>query len=117
MPKYCFKCECGNEVDKYVSISTKEITCKNCQSLMVRQFPRTGSQRVTETVNSFLNIRHEEDHKETLQKRRTKHFWEVEVPRLVQSGTYSIETCLEEGWLVYNEKGELELGKGPPEKP
>lgn len=34
---------------------------------------------------------------------------EYTVPRLIQ--THSLETALEEGWLVYNDKGELEIGK------
>jgi hypothetical protein len=41
------------------------------------------------------------------------YFWEVEVPRLVQ--TYSTETCIENGWLKYNDKGELVINK-PPKK-
>lgn len=80
---------------------------------MARQFPSYGSKKVTETVDPYTNVRQEEDQKKINQDRKTEYFWEVEVPRLVQ--TYSVQTCLEEGWLVYNEKGELVINK-PPSK-
>lgn len=78
---------------------------------MKRLLPNIGSKKVTELVDPWNGVRQEEDIKKKLEDRRTEYFWDVEVPRLVESGTYSIETCLENGWLVYNEKGELVLGK------
>jgi hypothetical protein len=80
---------------------------------MQRQFPSSGSQKTTEVVDSFTNVRNEEDQKKKTKDRRTEYFWEVEVPRLIQ--TYSLQTCLEEKWLVYNDKGELVINK-PPSK-
>lgn len=110
MAKYRFKCEmCDVIFERYASVSTEVLPCIHCEAPSKRLFPNIGSKQVTETVDPFLNIRQEEDHKKQLQDRRTEYFWEVEVPRLVQ--TYSTETCLEEGWLVYNEKGELVIGK------
>jgi hypothetical protein len=85
------------------------LPCKECGAQAKCLFPNIGGKKVTETVDPFLNVRHEEDHKKQLDDRRTEYFWEVEVPRLIQ--TYSTQTCLEEGWLVYNEKGELVIGK------
>lgn len=76
---------------------------------MKRLFPTIGSKKVTETVDPFLGVRQEEDLRKNLTDRRVEYFWDVEVPRLVQ--TYSTETCLQEGWLVYNEKGEMVIGK------
>ena len=76
---------------------------------MKRLFPNIGSQKVTEVVDTFTNIKHEVDHRKNIEDRRIEHFWDVEVPRLIQ--TYSVETCIQEGWLVYNEKGELVKGK------
>ena len=96
----------------YVSTKTEETPC-TCGFTMKRNFPSNGSQKVTEVVDAFTNIRHEVDHNKNLKDRKTEYFWEVEVPRLVQ--TYSIQTCLEEGWLVYNDKGELVINK-PPSK-
>lgn len=110
MAKYLFKyTKCTSTVERYATVKTETIICKECFSTMTRLFPNIGSKKVTEVVDPYLNVRHEEDHKKQLDDRRTEHFWEVEVPRLIQ--TYSIQTCLEEGWLVYNEKGELVIGK------
>jgi hypothetical protein len=78
---------------------------------MHRQLPNIGGQEVRETVDVLTNTKWKQDQQEILKKRREEHFWNVEVPRLVQ--TYSLETCLKEGWLVYNEKGELVVGKAP----
>ena len=117
MAKYRFQCEkCSTVVERYVAVSVETLPCKECGSLSKRLFPNIGSKKVTEVVDPFLNVRQEEDHKKQLEDRRTEYFWEVEVPRFVQSGVYSMETMLAEGWLVYNEKGELEIGK-PKKKP
>lgn len=112
MAKYRFQCEqCLDTSERYTSVSTEVLPCKKCGANAKRLFPNIGSKRVTETVDPFLNVRHEEDHKKQIEDRRTEYFWEVEVPRFVQSGTYSMETMLAEGWLVYNEKNELVIGK------
>jgi hypothetical protein len=110
MAKYRFQCEkCSAVVERYASVSTEALPCKECGANTKRLFPNIGSKKVTETIDSFTGIRHEEDQRKQLENRRIEHFWDVEVPRLVQ--TYSTQTCLEEGWLVYNEKGELVIGK------
>lgn len=112
MAKYRFQCEkCGTIALCYASVSTETLACKACDGNAKRLFPNIGSKKVTETVDSFLGVRQEDDNKKQLEDRRTEYFWEVEVPRFVQSGTYSMETMLAEGWLVYNEKGELVIGK------
>jgi uncharacterized lipoprotein YmbA len=80
---------------------------------MDRQFPGSGSQAVREVVDSYTNTRTASDEKAQNLARKTEYFWEVEVPRLIQ--TYSIQTCLEEKWLVYNDQGELVINK-PPSK-
>lgn len=110
MAKYRFQCEgCQAIIELYVSKEVEVVKHGECGSWATRLFPNIGSKKVTETVDPFLGIRHEEDNRKQLEDRRIEYFWEVEVPRLVQ--TYSTETCLEEGWLVYNEKGELVIGK------
>lgn len=110
MAKYRFHCEqCNIAFERYASVSTEVLPCSVCEGEAKRLFPNISSKQVTETVDPFLNIRHEEDQRKQLENRRIEHFWEVEVPRLIQ--TYSTQTCLEEGWLVYNEKGELVIGK------
>ena len=117
MAKYRFQCEkCSTIVERYASVKTETLPCKECDGVAKRLFPNLGSQKVTEVVDPFLNIRHEDDQKKQLENRRIEHFWSVEVPRFVDSGVYSIETMLSEGWVVYNEKGELVVGTGPKGK-
>lgn len=119
MPKYRFKCPVGHEREKYASVDTTEIVCHECHSNgsenqpMFRQLPSAGSQAVSEIIDDFTGVKRDQNHNEDVKARREQHYWEVEVPRLIQ--TYSTQTCLEEGWLVYNEKGELVINK-PPSK-
>jgi hypothetical protein len=114
MAKFRFLCSsCNLELEQYSSPKIEEIDCPTCKSKMKRKFPGSGSQVVREVVDNFTNVRTAPDEKANNQARKTEHFWEIEVPRLIQ--TYSLQTCLEEGWLVYNDKGELVINK-PPSK-
>lgn len=114
MAKYKFFCSnCNLEVEKFTSPKIDCIPCSICSQSMIRQFPHIGSKKVTETVDAYCNVRQEEDQTKKTKDRKTEYFWEHEVPRLVQH--YSTQTCLEEGWLVYNDKGELVINK-PPSK-
>jgi len=83
---------------------------------MTRQFPNSGSQKVTEVVDSFTNVCREEDEQKKNKDRRTEYFWEHEVPRLVQSGIYTTQTMLEEGWVTINDKGEMVINKAPSKR-
>lgn len=69
---------------------------------------------VKETVDKLTGTSWKQDQEDLTQKRRDKYYWEVEVPRLVQK--YSLETCLEQKWLIYNEKGELVINNKPPDE-
>lgn len=112
MPKYRFTCtSCNKEHEKFAAVKTETLPCPDCKADMKKEFPSQGSLAVTEIVDSFTGIRNEDDQKLKTQDRKQTHFWKIEVPRLVQ--TYSLQTCLEEGWLVYNDKGELVVGKSP----
>lgn len=114
MPKFRFVCDaCKAEIEIFASPKKETSKCSACGGEMKRQFPGNGSQRVREVIDPFTNVRTAPDEKEQNKARKTEYFWEVEVPRLIQ--TYSLETCLEEGWLVYNDKGELVINK-PPSK-
>lgn len=115
MPKYIFTCEqCNNKKHKYVSIETDTVPCKKCNGTMIREMPKLSEQtKVTELIDSYSGINLDQNHAEQIKKRHDDYYWETEVPRLIQK--YSLETCLEQGWLVYNDKKELEIGK-PPSK-
>ena len=113
MAKFRFICDnCKTEVERYASPKVEEIDCQ-CGAKSKRQFPGKGSQVAREVIDPYTNVRTAPDEKEQNKARKTEYFWEVEVPRLIQ--TYSLETCLQEGWLVYNDKGELVINK-PPSK-
>jgi hypothetical protein len=114
MPKYNFTCpKCETKTHKYVPTTVEHIACV-CGEQMNRDLPNTNSAtEVREIVDPYTNKRWGKDHEAVMKKRKEDHYWEVEVPRLVQ--TYSLETCLEQGWLIYNDKGELVINK-PPSK-
>ena len=81
---------------------------------MQRDLPNiSGNAQVTEVIDSYTGVSLDQNHKELVKDRRDQYFWEVEVPRLVQ--TMSVETCLENGWLVYDDRGDLVINK-PPSK-
>lgn len=114
MPKFRFLCEsCKLEVEQFASPKKELIECPTCKGPAKRQFPGSGSQVMREVIDSYTNIRTAPDEKAQNLARKTEYFWDVEVPRLIQ--TYSLQTCLEEGWLVYNDKQELVINK-PPSK-
>lgn len=115
MPKYNFTCQsCQHKTHKYVPVSITEVECSECHKTMSRDLPNTNSPtEVREVVDQYTNTTWSKDQQEMLKKRKEDHYWEVEVPRFVEK--YSLETCLEQGWLVYNDKGELVINK-PPSK-
>jgi transcription elongation factor Elf1 len=115
MPKYNFTCShCGTKRHKYVSVNVETVFCKTCGGDMQRDLPNiSGNAQVTEVIDSYTGVSLDQNHKELVKDRRDQYFWEVEVPRLVQ--TMSVETCLENGWLVYDDRGDLVINK-PPSK-
>lgn len=115
MPKYIFLCNsCQTKAHKYVPVNIDTILCSACGEVMNRELPNTNAPtEVRELVDPYTNITWGKDHETVMKDRRETHYWEVEVPRLVQ--TYSLETCLEQKWLIYNDKGELVINK-PPSK-
>jgi transcription elongation factor Elf1 len=115
MPKYNFSCEsCAHKTHKYVPSSTQNIECSECGKIMNRDLPNTNSPtEVRELVDPYTNITWGKDHEEVMKKRREDHYWGVEVPRLVEK--YSVETSIEQGWLIYKDKVELLINK-PPSK-
>lgn len=113
MPKYNFDCEsCNYSTHRYVSTSITVLDCPKCGKSMIRQLPHiSGNTEVREVVDAYTNTKWSKDHEAVIKKRKEDHYWEIEVPRLVEK--YSVETCLEQGWLIYNDKGELVINKPP----
>lgn len=117
MPKYTFECQgCHTRTQKYTNSYTKDIVCPECFALANRIFPNISGARTTETVDKLLNRKHIVDQPNAMKERKLDYYWEFEVPKLVDSGIYSVETMLEQGWIFYNEKGELVIRTAPPQK-
>jgi hypothetical protein len=116
MPKYTFSCfKCGKLIQKYVSASQRFNECE-CGQVVERNMPTISGTKTTETVDKLLNRKHVDNQVGALKERKLDYYWEVEVPRMVDSGIYSIETMLEQGWIFYNEKGELTTRTKPVQK-
>jgi hypothetical protein len=117
MAKYTFQCkECKEQKIVYTSTSTKEVDC-DCGGSMKRMLPKlNGPADVTETVDNYTGIVWKDGQKDLVQQRKQEYFWKHQVPRLVNSGTYSVETMLENGWITINEKGDFVINDKPPFK-
>jgi len=117
MPKYAFKCECGKSETKLVSVLITEIPCPSCDSVMVRQMPTlNGPSEVRETVDTHTGTTHRKDQKEMINARQEEYFWTVEVPRKVNSNTYSTQTMLDQGWVYIDDDGKIQIHTKPPHK-
>lgn len=116
MPKYTFKCDkCNAEKQQYVSVKTKQCLCE-CGNTMYRQLPNIGGTQVNELQDKYSNRTLVQDHKEILTERKVDYYWSVEVPNMVNSGTYELETMLERDWVYYDEKGNLVTRTKPPQR-
>ena len=117
MPRFKFKCpKCESVTIRNVSIGTREIECE-CGDTAVWQMPTlNGSAEVTETVDKNLGTKWRANHRDDIETRKANYFWKHEVPRLVDSGVYGLTTMLEQGWIIVNDKGQIEIQNKPPHK-
>lgn len=84
---------------------------------MDRMIPRlNGAVESLETVDKESGTKWRADHNEDLKARSDLYFWKHHVPRLVDSGVYSLETLLQNGWVIVNAKGQIEVQTTPPNK-
>lgn len=118
MPKYTFKCSnCSNEMQMFVSVKTKTFACKDCGMSMDRKLPKlSGQADVNETIDDYTGIVHRADQREIVEQRRNEYYWSVEVPRMVNSGTYSVQTMLDMGWIYLDEKNQIQIHTKPPHR-
>ena len=117
MPRYKFKCTSCDKIEpRRVKVGTTNIDCE-CGNKMVWQMPTlNGASEVLETVDKDSGTEWRADHKDDLEKRKAEYFWKHEVPRLVDSGVYGLDTLLENGWIIINEKGQIEVQTKPPHR-
>jgi len=118
MPKYTFECQtCHNTRQIYTSSKVKEIYCDSCGKDMLRNLPTlSGKSNVRETVDNYTGLTHSEDQRVVVEQRRDEYYWSVDVPRLVNSGTYSVETMFDMGWVYFDEKNQIQVNTKPPHK-
>lgn len=118
MPKYKFICSnCGTSKTELVSVSVVTLGCSQCSNQMMRQMPiLNGPSEVRETINSHTGATWRKDQKDILAARQESYLWTVEIPRKVASGTYTLETMLELGWVHVDDDGKIQTYTKPPHK-
>jgi predicted nucleic acid-binding Zn-ribbon protein len=119
MPKYTFVCpSCGANDQLVVGSHIKKMKCMTCKdSWMKRQLPTlSGPPDVQETVDKYTNQKQVADQREMVEQRRDEYYWSVEVPRLVNSGQYGIDTMLDLGWITIDDKDQIHVQTKPPHK-
>jgi len=118
MPKYSFICSsCSNTIQTYVSSLVRRIPCKNCEGTMDRQLPTlNGPANVREVVDKNTGITWIDEQQQMVKDRKDEYYWTVEVPRFVASGTYSLETMLENQWIYVDDAGKIHTNNKPPSK-
>ena len=81
---------------------------------MARQMPTlNGPTTVHEVPDKRSGAKWLDDHERMIQDRKLKYFWEVEVPRMVASGTYTMETLLENGWVWFDDNKQMHIHTKP----
>lgn len=114
MARYTFICpKCASTIQTYVSSTCLSVQC-SCGEDMVRQIPKTSKPTVHEVPDKHSGKKLLENNAEELRARKERFFWEVEVPRLVQSGTYSMETMVANGWITMLEDKTFVVNTKPP---
>jgi hypothetical protein len=117
MPKYTFKCPDGHTTQLMISSDIKTFPCTEnlCFETMTRQLPvLNGPSNVTEIINKTTGVAWRPDQKEEVKQRREEYYWTVEVPRLVASGTYALDTMLENGWIWVDDNKQIHVNTKPP---
>lgn len=114
MAKRTFTCKCGYTCQKYTN--KKTIPCPDCNSDIAASMPNlNGPATVNEKIND-LGTRWKQDQKTLVKERNEEYYWRVEVPRMVESGQYGIDTMLELGWIWLDDNNKIHIHKKPPHK-
>ena len=118
MPKYSFQCpSCGAETQMYVPPLVKQVECKTCSSTMDRQMPSlNGPANVREVIDKHTGITWTDGQQDMVKERREEYYWTIEVPKFVSSGTYSLETMLENGWIWVDDADKIHIHDKPPHR-
>jgi DNA-directed RNA polymerase subunit RPC12/RpoP len=115
MPKYTYFCAaCKHEQQLVTNINTTSVPCRECGKPTERRMPKLSGHQMNEVVNKLTGVKWKKDQEAMLKEMRDEHYWKNEVPRLVQK--YSLQTCLENGWIYIDDKGQVQIRDKPPNK-
>ena len=118
MAKYTFKCDkCEKSLQLYTPSTVEDLDCRfdECEGTMIRQLPTlNGPPNTTEIIDKRTSKTARTDMKELVQSRRDEYFWTVEVPRLVNSGTYGLQTLIENEWIWIDDNDKIHIHTKPP---
>jgi hypothetical protein len=115
MPAYTFKCENDHSQQQITTTKIKTIPCPSCGEPATRQLPKlAGPADTEEVINKYTGVKWRDDQRDQVKERNDKYYWEVEVPRFVQSGIYTVETMLENGWIILEDSGTVTVQNKPP---
>lgn len=114
MAKRTFKCPKCERVHQTVGPRSLSVVCPECGADMIQQMPQTSKPTAYESSDKSANRQWLDDHASILKNRKETHFWSVEVPRMVASGVYSIETMLQNGWIWIDDAGKMNVHTKPP---
>ena len=115
MARYTFWCEyCGATEQVYVPSSCFQRTCSKCNQEMARQIPKVSKPTVHEITDKRMGKKLIENNQEEIRIRKEHFFWEVEVPRLVQSGVYTMETMVANQWITMLDDKTFTVNTKPP---
>lgn len=120
MPKYTFECpKCGRSEQSYVPTHVKTISCYVCapdkETWMKRKLPTlSGNPDITEVIDDYTGKTVKQDQSTMVKERHDKYYWGVEVPRMVKSGVYGVDTMLENGWIWFDDHNHMQIHDKPP---
>jgi len=115
--KMTFKCP-NCEAKKSVYSNTTETIVCDCGSNMSRVYTIASDQSSTakERRCEIFNVNLLNDHEKVLKWRSDEHYWTVLVPEFVASGKYPIREMLDNGWIYYDDKGNIVTQTKPPHR-
>ena len=117
MARFTFKCQQCNHTTQITSLQVKRtVLCRKCKIPMSRMLPIIHGTDKQEIVDKYTGITQKPDQRELVDERRAKYYWEHEVPKMVASGVYSIETMLENGWIWVDDNNQIQVHNKPPGK-
>jgi len=73
-----------------------------------------GAVSITEVVNKYTGQTQKQDQSIMVKERRAIYYWSIEVPRMVSSGVYGVDTMLQQGWIWFDDNKQMQVYTKPP---